>query len=241
MNCYSETTNPRALSTLFTSTASMTIDTCAALAQAANLQFFGLEYSSQCLGGSTIRAESSILAASKCNMKCSGDTTQTCGGSNAISLYNNTLYVKPTNPNPVNVPNQPGQTYAYTGCFSEPTGARALGSTAQFGSYATSSNSMTVEACAALCFAKGYAYMGVENGKECYCNGAGVINGAALSAGGDADCSTTCGGNPRENCGGLAKINVYQMKTGSARFGSKKTGGSRRDVVMGLEGESFDF
>jgi len=161
-------------------------------------------------------------------MACSGNSAQTCGGPNAISMYNNTLYVKPYNPNPANVPNQPGSSYAYVGCYSEPGGARALGSTSNFGSYATTSNTLTVEACAALCFAKGYNWMGVEDGNQCFCNGAGVINGATLSPGGDADCGMTCAGNPQENCGGAAKLNVYQLKGSSAKF--VRAAGSKRGL-----------
>jgi hypothetical protein len=166
-----------------------------------------------------ISSASTILAANKCDMACAGNSSETCGGPNAISLYNNSLWVKPYNPNPVNVTGQPGSQYGYVGCYSEGTGARALGSTAQFGSYATTSGTLTVEACAALCFANGYSWMGVEDGNQCFCNSAGVINGATLSSGGDADCAIQCAGNPQENCGGSSKLNVYQLKSGSKRRG----------------------
>ncbi|KAL2393243.1 hypothetical protein ABEF93_001754 [Exophiala dermatitidis] len=226
MNCYSETpSSPRALSAVFKSSGSMSIDLCAQTAQSLNLQYFGLEYSSQCLAGSTLDPRSTVIASSKCNMACAGNNKQTCGGSSAISLYNNTQYVKPYNPNPVSVPNQPGLQYGYVGCYAEPAGARALGSTATYGAYTTTSNTLTVEACAALCFAKGYPWMGVENGNQCFCNGAGLINGAAKSAGGDADCAVTCLGDPKENCGGVAKLNVYQVKSGAG--GAKYAGASR--------------
>lgn len=197
----------------------MTVDQCAQTAQQLNLQYFGLEYASQCLGGSVINAASTVLDASKCNKACAGNGSETCGGANAISLYNNTLFVLPYNPNPANVPNQPGSQYRYVGCYAEPAGARALSSNAQFGAFTTTSASLSVEACAALCFAKGYAWMGVENGNQCFCNGAGVINGAVLSARGDADCNTTCAGNPQENCGGSARLNVYQLTSSSKRRG----------------------
>ncbi|EXJ86553.1 hypothetical protein A1O3_03506 [Capronia epimyces CBS 606.96] len=232
LNCYSETSNPRALSAVFQSSGAMTVDLCAKTAQSLNLQFFGLEYASQCLAGSTLDSRSAVLASSKCSMACAGNVTQTCGGSSAISLYNNTMYVKPFNPNPANVPNQPGTQYGYIGCYSEPTGARALGSTANYGAYTTTSAALTVEACAALCFAKGYAWMGVENGNQCFCNGAGLINGAVRSPGGDADCAVTCAGNPQENCGGSAKLNVYQLKTGSARYARYATPPAKRGWTL---------
>jgi glucan endo-1,3-alpha-glucosidase len=132
-------------------------------------------------------------------------------------MYTNTQYVVPTNPNPVNVSGSSGSQYGYVGCYSEPTGARALGSTAQTGSFAETLAGLTVESCASACFAAGFNYMGVEDGIQCFCNGAGVINGATLSPGGNADCNTTCAGNPAELCGGSAKIDVYQLRSGSKR------------------------
>lgn len=197
----------------------MTVDFCAQKAQALNLPFFGLEFASQCLAGSTINAGSSILQSTKCNMACAGNSQQTCGGPNAISLYNNTLYVKPRNPDPVSVPNQAGVQYGYYGCYAEPGTARALGATSSQNNFATESATLTVEACAALCFSKGYPWMGVENGNQCFCNGAGVVNGALNLT--DADCSTTCVGDPKENCGGTAKLNIYQLKSGNGRFAPK--------------------
>ncbi|KIW47070.1 uncharacterized protein PV06_02678 [Exophiala oligosperma] len=217
LNCVSETSPNRALNASYTSGGSMTVDQCAFTAQALNLAYFGLEYASQCVAGNVLNAASTALDPSKCGMKCAGNATQTCGGSNAISLYNNTLYVRAANPNPVNVPNQPGTQYGYVGCYGEPAGARALGPNAQFGSTQTTLATLTVEACAAYCFGKGYPWMGVENANQCFCNGAGVINGAVLSPGGDADCSTGCQGDPKENCGGNSKINIYQLKSGSKR------------------------
>ena len=65
---------------------------------------------------------------------------------------------------------------------------------------------MTVEACATYCANNGYPYMGVENADECYCNGAGVINGAVLGTG----CTSVCLGNPYELCGGSSRIDVYK-------------------------------
>jgi len=149
-------------------------------------------------------------------MACNGNSSQTCGGPNAISMYNNTLYTKPSNPDPVNVPNQPGVQYGYFGCYAEPGTSRALGSTSQLTSFATESATLNVEACAALCFSKGYNWMGVENGNQCFCNNAGIINGAANLT--DADCSTPCVGNLKQNCGGTSKLNVYQLKSGNNRF-----------------------
>ena len=229
IGCYAETSPSRALTALYNSGTSMTVDLCAQKAQALNLAYFGLEYASQCLAGSVLSPASTPLPspASHCSMKCAGNSSETCGGSNVISLYNNTQYIKPYNPNPVNVPNQPGSQYRYLGCYTEGTGARALGSTSTMGSAALpATTSLTVETCAAYCFSKGYSYMGVEDANLCFCNAAGPINSATLSAGGDADCNMTCAGNATEWCGAANTLNVYRLKSASARFAGSTGGGS---------------
>ncbi|OCT50818.1 WSC domain-containing protein [Cladophialophora carrionii] len=234
LGCYGETGNPRALTGLYTSGSTMSVDLCAQKAQALNLQYFGLEYASQCLAGSVLNPASTPIASTKCSMKCAGNSAQTCGGSNAISLYNNTQYIKPYNPNPVNVPNQPGSQYGYVGCYTEGVGARALGPTDKTGSAATpASASLTVEACAAFCFAKGYNWMGVENGNLCFCNAAGPINSAVLAPEGEAGCNVTCAGNPVQNCGAGSRLNVYQLKSGSgsARFAGATTAGNTNSTT----------
>jgi WSC domain len=209
LGCYSETGSPRALVPGFVANNSISVSVCAAIAQQQNLPFFGLEYATQCLYGNTLNSGSTILQAAKCYMPCNGNTRQICGGSNAISLYNNTLFVTPGNPNPVTAMGLSIE-YSYLGCYSEPPGARALGGNAQFDSYTSGViSNLTVEYCALICVDRGFNYMGVENGNQCQCNGAGVINGATISAGGDGDCSTTCTGNGAEYCGANSKINVY--------------------------------
>ncbi|KAJ9612295.1 hypothetical protein H2200_003892 [Cladophialophora chaetospira] len=229
LGCYGETTPTRALTPIFTYTASMTIDDCAQLAQAQNLQYFGLEYASQCFAGNVLNSSSAPIPSSSCNMGCVGDTTQNCGGSNALNLYNNTQWIKPTNPNPVNVPNQPGTQYSYMGCYTEGTsGAYALGSTSSGGSAATPpTNTLTVEACAAYCFSKGYNWMGVENGDMCYCNADGPINGATSAL--ETDCNVACAGNNTENCGASGRLNVYQRNPGGSMRFARRVAEARKE------------
>jgi hypothetical protein len=192
------------------------------------LQYFGLEFAAQCLAGNELNPLSAPIDSSRCSMACAGNSSQTCGGPNAISLYNNTQWIKPYNPNPVNVPNQQGAQYSYVGCYTEGNGARALGSTANSGSAAMpQSDSLTVETCAGYCFSQGFAWMGVENGNLCFCNSAGIINSATLAPNGDSDCSVTCAGDPTENCGSRDYINIYQS-SGSGRFAGSTTKRTKR-------------
>ena len=139
-----------------------------------------------------------------------------------MSLYNNTLYT-PRIPPTVNLAAQ-GQSFTYKGCYSKGSGAALSGGSL------TSAATISVDTCAALCLAKGYSWMGVEYGKECSCNNAGVTNGATLSANGDQDCSLKCAGNALQNCGASGKVQIYQkVAAGNSRI----VGGNRKRGVFG--------
>ena len=209
IGCVSDS-SPRVLAG-YVSNNSISINLCAAVAQQKNVLYFGVEYSSQCLYGNTLSGAAVPLVSSKCYQPCAG-SSQVCGGPNAISLYNNTLFVPPTIPNPVTItPNSQTIRYNFLACYSEPSGARALGANSQFTNYDSGANAtMSVETCATVCWQKGYQYMGLENGNECFCNGAGVINGAQVSANGNADCNSVCVGNGAEFCGAAGKVQIYQ-------------------------------
>lgn len=71
---------------------SMTMAKCAALARSNNFDVLGIQYSSYCYGvlASQLATDDRLfprLDPSRCNMKCSGDSTQTCGGGYAYSTY----------------------------------------------------------------------------------------------------------------------------------------------------------
>ncbi|EXJ91928.1 hypothetical protein A1O3_00478 [Capronia epimyces CBS 606.96] len=213
MGCYSDNTGGRTLASR-TTDANMTLELCAQTAQAANHKYFGLEYAGECWAGDTMAATAAPITEAKCNMKCKGDTTQLCGGSNALTMFQNTLFVQPANPSVVDVTTTQAQ-YTYVGCYTEGSSGRSLGSSgSSSSSYSTTNaNNMTVELCVQTCNAKGYSWAGVEYSKECYCNNAGVVNGGAAAPGGDADCSMICVGNLAEYCGGSSRISVYHLQT----------------------------
>ena len=175
-----------------------------------------MEYTSQCSYGDVLSNTSTT--STKCTLACKGNSKQICGGSGAISLYNNTIYT-PRIEAVVQVPNQAAQ-YIYKGCYSEGTTGRALGATSgtNGGAYTLDVSTTSLETCAALCYSKGYSWMGTEYASQCYCNNNGIVNGAVLSSGGDNDCSMACKGNATENCGNSGKLQAYQLKTGSARL-----------------------
>lgn len=173
MGCYSEATNGRALSDLQNpiSGKSVTIEACAVAC--AGYDYFGTEYSGECYCGNTINTGSTMVAGSTpaqtlCDMTCSGNASEYCGGPSRLNMYqlNQAAASKATvsatstagaaaiPTGPVTVTNLTG--HAYLGCYSEATNGRALSGLLN----PISGNQVTVEACSVAC--TGYTYFGVE-------------------------------------------------------------------------------
>jgi hypothetical protein len=220
LNCYSDNSNPRALAADFSDSTSQSVDACAQRAQTLNYRYFGVEYGSQCLIGDVLGSTSSVLPATKCNVVCKANAKQFCGGSQAMNVYNNTLYT-PRIPPTVALPAQ-GASFTYKGCYSKGSGAALSGGSL------TSDSTISVDSCAALCLSKGYTWMGLEYGQECSCNNAGPGNGATLSPGGDNDCSIPCAGKKTQNCGNGGKVEIFQKSVGG---NSRIVQGNRRRGV----------
>ena len=59
--------------------------------------------------------------------------------------------------------------------------------------------------CIAAC--KDYRYAGMENGNQCFCGD--ILPYAALKRPGE--CTTVCPGNKEEMCGGVLRINIFEV------------------------------
>lgn len=69
----------------------MTITSCLAFCASADAQFAGLEYGRECYCSPYLSVLSEKLnETARCNFACNGNTSQICGGMNAITLYNRT-------------------------------------------------------------------------------------------------------------------------------------------------------
>ncbi|GAA6042486.1 hypothetical protein JCM8097_003051 [Rhodosporidiobolus ruineniae] len=73
----------RALSHLFAQSTDGTVQGCVNACQDAGYSLCGVEYQGECWGGDSIDVTSSQIDDSVCNLACSGDNTQRCGGSQA--------------------------------------------------------------------------------------------------------------------------------------------------------------
>ncbi|KAK3995264.1 WSC domain-containing protein [Cladorrhinum sp. PSN332] len=191
--CYTEATNGRALTGSAFFDDQLTAEKCATACS--GYKYFGLEYGRECYCGDSINEGSVEAAAEECSFSCPGNSAQTCGAGNRLTLY--------TRSGDATAPTLPS-TYRALGCHSEPASSRALSAKV------TRADDMTVQKCADVCHSSGFPVFGVEYYNECYC-GNGLTPGSVPAP--ETDCSFPCAGNANEMCGGDWRINVYKFST----------------------------
>ncbi|UNI14601.1 (Methyl)glyoxal oxidase [Purpureocillium takamizusanense] len=213
IGCYSEGTTGRTLTQGVGTipNAQMTVAKCAAACKAGSYTFAGVEYAGECYCGNKI-SNGGQPADSGCNMPCNGNSSEYCGGSGRLNVYQiptstttgGTGTATPT-PTPSNCPGQPAKVGAWTsyGCYTEATNMRALSAKT------TASDEMTLETCAAFC--AGYSYFGVEYSRECYCGN--KFNAGATQRPG-SECNMICSGFSCEYCGASSRLSVYTLGGG---------------------------
>lgn len=180
--CYTEGERGRALNGAVKSDSKMTYDLCANFCiKTQGSTLFGVEFGGECYCGNELTA-GSVPVSSGCNMACSGDSTQTCGGNNRLNLFGKIS--KPYYPH---------------GCYTEADGRRALNGAVVFDS------AMTYDMCARFCITtRGYSLFGLEFGKECYC-GNELIGSLPVLSG----CTMACSGDSTQACGGSNRITLF--------------------------------
>ncbi|KAK3989078.1 WSC domain-containing protein [Cladorrhinum sp. PSN332] len=195
--CYTEANGVRALNGSSYFDDQMTVQKCASACT--GFKYFALEYGRECFCGNTINTGSVPAPAEDCSFTCPGDPTQDCGAGNRLNLYTRSA------------PPPSFTSYGYRGCFSEPTGARALPNL-----YQRSATNMTIQGCAAFCSAGGYTLFGLEYYEECFC-GQTLTSGTLPAP--ETNCRFPCTGDSQQTCGGDSHLSLYE-------FGFTSTPGS---------------
>ena len=101
---------------------SNTIESCTLACYNGGYTLAGMEYSAECWCGTSIQAGGAPASATDCNMLCSGNSTEYCGGPNRLTLYNYTG-TPSTTPPPTRtdglspVTGLPGN-WTYNGCWT---------------------------------------------------------------------------------------------------------------------------
>ncbi|RDW56813.1 hypothetical protein BP5796_12880 [Coleophoma crateriformis] len=195
--CMTESSLSRTLNLATTENATMTPEVCASFCSSQGYPVMGVEYGEECYCGTYPTGDSTTAPQSDCNMECTGDAGQLCGGSDRLNVYTLQNYTRPTIP-------RMADGYIYAGCYTDDPSNRALG-LASLVDY----TSMTVEKCAAFCSGQGYSMFGLEYAGECWC-GNSISTGNTIAPNQDAECTSTCPGDETElACGAANRLNVY--------------------------------
>eukprot|EP01064_Diplonema_japonicum_P024550 TRINITY_DN3514_c0_g1_i1.p1 TRINITY_DN3514_c0_g1~~TRINITY_DN3514_c0_g1_i1.p1 ORF type:complete len:666 (+),score=165.37 TRINITY_DN3514_c0_g1_i1:68-1999(+) len=158
---------------------------CANLCTAAGHAYAGVEYGKECWCGSSVEGSKKTVS-TDCNVPCTGDDTEMCGGGHRMNLYS--LVAK-----------DPQQTPSRLGCFEVDGWHRALHTLA----YVSQGN--TMEECTSACQWNGFKYAGLEAGDECWCGNNVQYASRTITA----KCDTPCPGDGNQWCGDGYKSLVY--------------------------------
>ncbi|GAD96236.1 WSC domain protein [Paecilomyces variotii No. 5] len=180
LGCYSDNTLARALNTS-ENVSGGTVEACQSTCESQGFTLAGIEFGTQCFCGTAIMNGAAEIDSSNCNIACPQDSSEICGGSNALSLYT----IVPV--------------WQSIGCYSDTTLKRTL-------SMSYNVAGLTVEKCQSTCQDHGYIYAGLEFGSQCFC-GNSIDNGATLTSG----CGTVCSGDSAEICGGANALSMYYL------------------------------
>ena len=173
-----------------------TIKSCKKACFQKGYQYAGVQYSKECYCGNYL-PKKIARKQSECNMACSGDRSQKCGGGNRMNVYQCTCI---TSLSIIYVDLTMKYLLADGACFEDNEGGyRNLPHRTYYGS------KNTIKSCKKACFKKGYKYAGLQYSKECYCGN----NVPRKVASKQSECNMDCSGDKSQKCGGGNRMNVY--------------------------------
>ncbi|KAG5827303.1 hypothetical protein H9Q74_002592 [Fusarium xylarioides] len=154
---------------------------------------WGIQNGDSCFCDNQLRMDSQIIDDSKCNMHCNGNTTNVCGGKDAIEVFGDQDMLRVQ--------------YASLGCYL--WSKQAIRGTTG-GDTIESPDEMSIDACASLCtMTKNSDFFALWGGKLCTC-GKEMTPGAKTT--GMEECSVACSGQLGDNCGGKGVAEIFTTK-----------------------------
>jgi hypothetical protein len=171
---------------------SMTNRLCQAYCQGLNYELAGTQYSKQCWCGNSVQNGHKAVSASGCNMACTGEASQMCGGSDRFTMY----YSK----------------WKSVGCRVDSRFNRVFdpytGPAPRHWKYiGLSDQKMTIPMCQAHCESMGYSWAGLQYSAQCFCGH--TPNYQTIAA--NSSCNMPCAGDTSTTCGGSDRIWLYQL------------------------------
>ncbi|KAG8847182.1 hypothetical protein FRB91_012038 [Serendipita sp. 411] len=162
--CWTDSVEDRALQQSMGVYDDLTPPKCQLLCQDAGFPLAGVESGRECFCGKAITGFNLPALDESCNMPCTGDNTQICGGTDTIYIYVKDNFPYTVGP-PSPLSNYNG--YSKTSCWRDSPSDRILKHEPDS---PIPGDQMTVQKCIDGCAAAGYSSAGVELGRECYCD-----------------------------------------------------------------------
>ena len=186
MGCYTDNVGTRALSHEL-NIPSLTVEKCISGCASNGYTIAGVEYGDECYCDTAIQNSQGQApdGSAGCDMGCSGNEGETCGGPNRLNVY------------------AAGPAWVSLGCYTDQPYERTL---TTVGTY---DGLLTIAKCLASCQAAGFVYAGMEYHDECHC-GNQFSNGGGVAPDGNAGCTWTCDGDTTEICGGNSRLSMYE-------------------------------
>ena len=154
--CFEDNHNPQALTYRSSmSSQNMTVEKCVAECKGNGYRYAGLEYYGECYCGATVNGKQAVDP-TKCWTKCTGNSSQTCGGNDHLSIYQDPSF--PVSDD-VTINN-----YVPLGCYTDES---TLGKTLSWPmDKVINQNDMTPMKCLTACKGQGFPFAGLEFGRE---------------------------------------------------------------------------
>ena len=183
----------------------LSVESCVATCKSKGYTIAGMEYSSQCFCDNYIRYSPTLVADTKCNMACSGNSLQKCGAGGYISIYSNGT-MTPYVPAAAQKTGLPGS-WTYKGCLSDKDQPRSLPYLIE-----SKTNNSNVN-CLTQCQLFGYGAAGTEYGEQCFCGDVQNVIDAGATLQAEPDCNMVCSADENKNggyyCGGANRLSYY--------------------------------
>ena len=145
--------------------------------------------------------------ANNCNIKCTGNKRQNCGG-----LWSNSVYyvIKKDNKPHITKNKSPikhfeGFRYNYEGCYRDQGNPYTYKDRDIHAFGYNSDDSLTIESCVRECGRRGYKYGALQYSRSCVCGNSYGKYGKANN------CNMKCTGDSSEICGGAWANSVYKI------------------------------
>lgn len=217
--CYTDGTGGRTLTAGTAIGGGMTNAKCKDACRAAGYVLAGTEYSGECYCDNSLKGTGAPApdGEAQCNMACSGDATEICGGPNRLTLWKFYTGNEPTgavssaSPPVASSSAAPPQAtglptgFEYKGCYVDGPGFRIMNY------QQPDSQQMTIASCANACAKAGYTIAAIEYSYQCFCDNVIRMNGRPAAS--DTECSSNCAGDATQKCGGPDRLSVYSSQT----------------------------